>query len=97
MTSPELMPIAEGILSHQEWWDGSGYPRGLSGNDIPLLARIIAVVDAYDAMTHDRSYRKALTHEAALEEIRKGAGTQFDPQVADVFLNIASTDPSLVL
>jgi HD-GYP domain-containing protein (c-di-GMP phosphodiesterase class II) len=48
-------------------------------------------------MTHDRSYRKALTHEAALEEIRKGAGTQFDPQVADVFLNIASTDPSLVL
>jgi len=96
MTSPELVPIAEGILCHQEWWDGRGYPQGLSGENIPLLSRIVAVVDAYDAMTNDRPYRKALTHEVAVERILENAGTQFDPEIAQIFTGIvALTDTAL--
>ncbi len=86
MSSPELEPIAEYILTHHERWDGKGYPRGLKGEEIPLLARILAVADAYDAMTEDRIYRKALTKHAALEEIEKNAGTQFDPLIANKFV-----------
>ena len=86
MSSPELIPVAEGILCHQEHWDGTGYPQGLRGENIPLLSRIIAVVDAYDAMTQDRPYRAAMSHEAAIAEIEQNAGTQFDPQVAQVFI-----------
>ncbi|NDL67160.1 sensor domain-containing diguanylate cyclase/phosphohydrolase [Anaerotalea alkaliphila] len=77
----ELAPVAELILSHHERWDGKGYPRGLAGEDIPLLARILSVVDAYDAMTEDRVYRKALSREEALRELERNAGTQFDPAV----------------
>jgi len=88
MTSPELAPIAEGILCHHEWWNGGGYPRGISGEDIPLISRIIAVVDAYDAMTNDRPYRTALTHEEAIERIRRNAGTQFDPLIARIFTEV---------
>jgi diguanylate cyclase (GGDEF)-like protein len=89
MTAPELQSIANYILSHHERWDGTGYPRGLKGEEIPLLSRILAVTDAYDAMTEDRVYRKALTREEALLEIKKNAGTQFDPEVADMFLQLA--------
>jgi putative nucleotidyltransferase with HDIG domain len=74
------------IRHHHERWDGKGYPDGLAGDDIPLGARIIAVADSYDAMTSDRPYRKALPHEVALIELRRGAGTQFDPVVVDAFL-----------
>lgn len=87
-TSPELAPIAEGILCHHEWWDGKGYPRGICSESIPLISRIVAVVDAYDAMTSDRPYRKALSHEEAVERIRKNAGTQFDPLIARIFTEI---------
>lgn len=90
MSSPEFAPIAELILAHHERWDGTGYPNRLSGEDIPLLARILAVADAYDAMTQDRVYRKALSHKVAMEEIRKNAGTQFDPKISLVFLDILS-------
>lgn len=90
VSSPELEPIAEYILSHHERWDGKGYPQGLKGEHIPLLSRILAVVDAYDAMTEDRVYRKALPKEQALEEIKKNAGTQFDPDVAQRFIEIIS-------
>jgi putative nucleotidyltransferase with HDIG domain len=83
-----LSPAAEIVLCHQERWDGRGYPNGLAGQDIPLGARIFAVVDTLDAMTSDRPYRKALSFEAAFEEIRSCAGTQFDPRVAEAFLSI---------
>ncbi|MFZ7119524.1 MAG: HD domain-containing phosphohydrolase [Eubacteriaceae bacterium] len=85
--SLELRHISEYILSHHERWDGKGYPQGLSGTNIPLLSRIIAIVDSFDAMTHDRTYRKAMTKESAIQEIIKNAGTQFDPEISQVFIN----------
>ncbi|MEA5047910.1 MAG: PAS domain S-box protein [Eubacteriales bacterium] len=88
MSSPEFAPVAELILAHHERWDGNGYPDRLAGKEIPLLARILAVADAYDAMTQDRVYRRALSFQEALEEIRKNAGTQFDPEIARVFLEV---------
>ena len=83
-----LSPAAEIVLCHQERWDGNGYPNGLTGLDIPLGARIFAVVDTLDAMTSDRPYRKALSFDAAVNEIRSCSGTQFDPRVAEAFLNV---------
>ena len=92
MASPDFAPIAELILTHHERWDGTGYPNRIAGERIPLLSRILAVADAYDAMTEDRVYRKALSSKAAIEEIRKNAGTQFDPHIAEVFLEIIEQD-----
>ena len=88
-----LQPVAKMVLAHQEWYNGAGYPQGLKGEDIPLGARIVAVIDAWDAMTSDRVYRKALPRERAVAELRKYAGTQFDPGVVEVFLKIVETDP----
>ncbi|MGD9569168.1 MAG: HD domain-containing phosphohydrolase [Sedimentibacter sp.] len=85
-SSIDLEPIADYILCHHERWDGNGYPRGLKGEEIPLLSRIIAVADAYDAMTQDRVYRKALTKEQAINEIQKNAGKQFDWDIAQSFI-----------
>lgn len=90
--SPDLEPIADWILKHQEWWNGSGYPLGIRGEEIPLACRILAVVDAYDAMTSDRPYRKAMSREAALEELDRGAGMQFDPALVPVFKSLARSD-----
>jgi HD-GYP domain-containing protein (c-di-GMP phosphodiesterase class II) len=81
MSTPDLQTAAEYILSHHERWDGNGYPRGLSGENIPLLSRILAVADAYDAMTSGRPYSKALSSEDAIAEIERNAGTQFDPKM----------------
>lgn len=78
----------EVIRAHHERWDGGGYPRGLRGTQIPLAARIFSVVDAFDAMTSDRPYRKAMPLEDALDEIAAGTGTQFDPDVVDAFLEL---------
>jgi putative nucleotidyltransferase with HDIG domain len=80
--------IAPVIYAHQEKFDGSGYPEGLQGEQIPLGARILTVVDAYDAMTSDRRYRKGRSHQEAAEELRQLGGKQFDPQVVDAFLEI---------
>ncbi len=88
MSSPELEHIAQYILSHHERWDGKGYPHGLKGDEIPLLSRILSLVDAYDAMTEDRVYRKALSREEALEEITANSGTQFDPEIVKIFIEI---------
>ncbi len=86
-TVPELLNIADYILAHHERWDGKGYPRGLAGEDIPLQSRILAVVDAYDAITQGRPYRKARSSAKARDELRAGAGSQFDPQVVDIFIS----------
>ena len=76
------------VLHHHERWDGTGYPYGLGGHEIPLEARILAVADAYDAMTSDRPYRKARSPEEARAEVERCAGSQFDPQVAGAFLEL---------
>ncbi len=80
-----LHPLIPGVHLHHERWDGRGYPLKLKGNDIPLIARIISIADTYDAMTSDRSYRRALPHEVALAEIERCAATQFDPDLAASF------------
>jgi len=85
---PFLRDAAEIVLAHQEFYDGSGYPRGLKGEEIPLGARIFAVADSLDAMVSDRPYRRALPMSHAREEIRRCSGSQFDPQVVKVFLAI---------
>lgn len=83
---PALASVIPAVLHHHERWDGKGYPDGLAGEQIPLPARIIAVADAFDAMTTDRPYRPALTEEGAARELRRGAGSQFDPAVVESFL-----------
>lgn len=85
-TTPELAIMADFILSHHERWDGRGYPRGLKGDDIPLACRILAVADAYDAMTNDRVYRRAMSEAEAIGELRSNAGTQFDPAIVRLFI-----------
>jgi response regulator RpfG family c-di-GMP phosphodiesterase len=80
-----LHPLVPGVHLHHERWDGRGYPLGLRGNDVPIIARIIAVADTYDAMTSDRAYRRALPHEVAVGEIERCSGSQFDPEVAHSF------------
>lgn len=81
-----MMRLAELIaLTHHEWWDGNGYPSGISGDAIPLESRILAIADAYDSLTHDHAHRKAVSPVLAAEEIRRGSGTQFDPEVIQAF------------
>ena len=85
-----VVPI---IRHHQEWWDGTGYPAGLRGRDIPLGARILAVVDAYGAIIDERPYKRARSHAEAVAELRRCAGTQFDPQVVEAFLQVLEREP----
>ncbi|HUW66219.1 MAG TPA: HD-GYP domain-containing protein, partial [Spirochaetia bacterium] len=90
-STPDLAPVADMIVKHHEWWNGQGYPFGLKGEEIPLEARIIAIIDAYDAMTSDRPYRKAVGPAEAEAELRRCAGTQFDPVLVDAFIGVVAS------
>jgi HD-GYP domain-containing protein (c-di-GMP phosphodiesterase class II) len=83
-----LAPYLAAVELHHENWDGSGYPAGQIGEQTPIEARIIHVADAYDAMTSDRSYRRGLAHERALEVLREYSGIQFDPYIVDLFASL---------
>lgn len=85
---PDIPHIAEAILAHHEQWDGKGYPRGLKGEEIPYISRILAIIHAYDVMTHGRPYQQKMTGVEALAELKKCAGTQFDPGLVNAFLKI---------
>jgi HD-GYP domain-containing protein (c-di-GMP phosphodiesterase class II) len=87
LAHPDLEDLRTWVLAHHERPDGKGYPHGLVGNEIPIEARILAVADAYEAMTSERPYRSTLADGAAADELRAGAGTQFDTQLVTVFLD----------
>jgi HD-GYP domain-containing protein (c-di-GMP phosphodiesterase class II) len=84
----EMHPIVPLIRHHHESWDGTGYPDGMKGEEIPMISRVISVADMYDAMTSDRPYRKRRSHEWAVEEIKRVSGTKLDPRVAEAFLQV---------
>ncbi len=93
VSSIEAMPeLAPTISAHQEKYDGTGYPKGLSGKNIPLGARILGIADAYQAMVEDRYYRQGRSHQEAVTELQKVKGTQFDPDVLDVFLSVINSE-----
>ena len=91
-SSVNLAAIADAILTHHENWDGSGYPEGIKGSQIPLISRIISIVDSYDAMTNDRPYRKAHSKEYAIKELLSCSGKQFDPVLVEHFIKIISKE-----
>lgn len=90
--APQLDRILPAVLFHHERWDGTGYPDGIPGEQIPLVARILAVADAFDAMTSDRPYRKAMTQQAALDELKANSGKQFDPELVDIFVDAITSE-----
>jgi HD-GYP domain-containing protein (c-di-GMP phosphodiesterase class II) len=94
LSAPELAHVADWILKHHEWWDGRGYPLGLKGGDIPLECRILAIADAFDALTTQRPYRDPITHEEAFDELRKYSGKQFDPHLVSAFIDMIQTQES---
>ena len=93
-SSPDLAPIADLILKHHEWWNGKGYPLGLKEEEIPLGCRILAIADAYESMTSVRPYRKPMSHRAAIKELKECAGTQFNPELVNKFVQVLSTRKS---
>jgi HD-GYP domain-containing protein (c-di-GMP phosphodiesterase class II) len=93
---PGLEVVSTLVRFHHERWDGDGYPDGLEGVRIPLASRIIAVCDSYGAMTCDRPYRRAMSSEEALVELRRGAGRQFDPDVVDALVQVVDCSPGAV-
>lgn len=95
-SSNEFSYISELVLAHHERWDGKGYPRGLKGDEIPFISRIIAIAGAYDAMTSERKHHSPLTSEAALEELQKNAGTQFDAELVNIFVNKVIKENNMV-
>jgi HD-GYP domain-containing protein (c-di-GMP phosphodiesterase class II) len=92
---PALQNVIPIVYHHHEWYDGRGYVVGLAGESIPLGARILSVADAYTAMTMDRPYRSAMTSREARDELARGSGTQFDPEVVRAFLDLIEREPQL--
>ncbi|MGD9566772.1 MAG: transporter substrate-binding domain-containing protein [Sedimentibacter sp.] len=88
--STKLSHIGKGIFAHHEHWDGSGYPQGLKGEEIPFIARLFSIVEAYDVMTHERSYKPIYTKDMAIKELKDNSGTQFDPNLVELFVNYIS-------
>jgi len=86
-TVNDMSDVANYVLHHHERWDGKGYPKGFKGDEIPFVSRIVTIVDAYDAMTSERSYRSALSETFVIEELQKNAGVQFDPELVNVFID----------
>jgi len=92
LAAPALRPVARLVRSSHERWDGGGYPDGIRGDEIPLGARVVAVCDAFDAMTTERPYRELLPEAEAIQELRRCAGTQFDPMVVDAFCRVIARE-----
>jgi len=88
LKSPQLAHIAEGVLSHHEWWNGDGYPHELSAHNIPTTTRIISIADSYDVTIIGRTYKKAITKKEAIKELKRCSETQFEPKLVDIFINI---------
>jgi putative two-component system response regulator len=86
--APVLRAATAIAVDHHERWDGTGYPAGLQGREIPLTARIVAVADAFDAMTHDRPYKSAISVDEAVAEVQRCKGSQFDPRIVDAFMRL---------
>jgi diguanylate cyclase (GGDEF)-like protein/PAS domain S-box-containing protein len=91
LSASELIPIADWILKHHEWWNGQGYPLGIKGEEIPIECRLLAITDAYEALTSVRPYRKAFSHEEAVTELLRHSGTQFDPKLLEKFVQMLET------
>ena len=93
LSAPELIPIADWILKHHEWWDGRGYPLGIEGEEIPVECRLLAIADAYEVLTSARPYRKTLSNAEAVSELQKYTGTHFDPKLLEKFVQMLETRP----
>jgi len=91
LSAPDLVPIADWILKHHEWWNGQGYPLGIKEEEIPVECRLLAIADAYEALTSARPYRRTFSHREAVAELRRHAGTQFDPHLLEKFLKMLET------
>jgi HD-GYP domain-containing protein (c-di-GMP phosphodiesterase class II) len=93
LSTPELIPIADWILKHHEWWNGQGYPLGIKGEEIPIECRLLTIIDAYEALTSLRPYRKAFSHAEAMGELLRHSGTQFDPSLLEKFVQMIEIQP----
>jgi diguanylate cyclase (GGDEF)-like protein/PAS domain S-box-containing protein len=96
LSASDLIPIADWILKHHEWWNGDGYPLGIKGEEIPIECRLLAIADAYEALTSVRPYRKAFSHREAVAELLRCSGTQFDPKLLERFVQMLEAHPTVL-